>query len=95
MILNAKRVAVWWSYRTRHQSHVAPAERLWLESGQHQPLSSMARASIQQEDKMAAKKLGKNNWITYGRNMGFGLGFNLSKGFLSVELGFWYLAFEF
>ena len=50
MILNAKRVAVWWSYRIRHQSHVAPAERLLLESGQHQPLSLMARASTQQED---------------------------------------------
>ena len=50
MILNAKHVAAWWSYRTRHQSHVAPAERLWLESGQHQPLSLMARVSIQQED---------------------------------------------
>jgi hypothetical protein len=63
--------------------------------GQHQQLSLTAQAFTQQEDKMAAKKLGKNNWITYGRNMGFGLGFNLSKGFLSVELGFWYLAFEF
>jgi hypothetical protein len=50
MISNARHVAAWWSYRTRHQSPVAHAERLWLESGQHQPLSLMARASTQQED---------------------------------------------
>jgi hypothetical protein len=55
----------------------------------------MVQVSIQQEDKMAAKKLGKNNWITYGRNMGFGIGFNISSHFLSIDLGFWYVAFEY
>ena len=50
MILNAKHVAAWWNYRTRHQSHVAHVEKQWLESGQYQELNSMARASIQQED---------------------------------------------
>jgi hypothetical protein len=50
MISNAKHVAAWWSYRTRHQSHVTHVEKQWLESGQRQPLSLMARASIQQED---------------------------------------------
>jgi hypothetical protein len=80
--------------RIFHQ-HVALAVKLCSVYGQHQPLSSMARASTQQEDKMAAKKLGKNNWITYGRNMGFGIGFNISSHFLSIDLGFWYVAFEF
>jgi hypothetical protein len=50
MILNAKHVAAWWSYQTRHQSLVVHVEKLWLESGQHQPLSLTARASTQQED---------------------------------------------
>ena len=50
MILNAKRVAVWWSYRTRHLSPAPLAETQWLEYGQPQPLSLMARVSIQQED---------------------------------------------
>ena len=50
MTLNAKHVAAWWNYRTRHQSRVPPAEKQWLESGQPQPLSLMARVFIQQED---------------------------------------------
>jgi hypothetical protein len=50
MILNAKHVAVWWSYRTRHQSLALHAEKQWLEYGQHQPLSLMAQVFIQQED---------------------------------------------
>ena len=51
MISNAKRVAAWWSYQTRHQSPALRVEKQWLESGQPQPLSLMARASTQQEDK--------------------------------------------
>jgi hypothetical protein len=51
MILNAKHVAAWWSYRTRHQYPVLHVEKQWLESGQHQPLSLMARVSTAQEDK--------------------------------------------
>jgi hypothetical protein len=80
--------------RTFHQ-HVALAVKLCSVYGQHLPLSLMVQVSTQQEDKMAAKKLGKNNWITYGRNMGFGIGFNISNHFISFDLGFWYLAFEF
>jgi hypothetical protein len=57
MTLNAKHVAAWWNYRTRHQSHVTPAEKQWLESGQHQPLSSTAGASIQQEDNATIKRV--------------------------------------
>ena len=63
--------------------------------GQHQPLSLMVQASTQQEDKMTAKKVGKNKWLTYGCNSGFGLGFNICKYYISLELGFWYVAFEF
>jgi hypothetical protein len=63
--------------------------------GQHQQSSLIAQASTQQEDKMAAKKVGKNKYLTYGRNSGFGLGFNITKYYISLELGFWYLAFEF
>jgi hypothetical protein len=50
MISNAKRVAAWWSYRTRHQSPVSHVDKLWLEFGQHQPSSLMEQAFIQQED---------------------------------------------
>jgi hypothetical protein len=50
MISNAKHVAAWWSYRIRHQSPAQHAEKQWLESGQRQPLSLMARVSTAQED---------------------------------------------
>jgi hypothetical protein len=50
MILNAKHVAVWWSYRTRHPSLAPLVETQWLEYGQPQPLSLMALDSIPQED---------------------------------------------
>jgi len=50
MISNARHVAAWWSYRTRHQSPAQHVEKQWLESGQHQPLSLTAVVSIQQED---------------------------------------------
>lgn len=51
MILNARHVAQWWSYKTRHQLDAQHAETQWLESGQPQPLSSMAVGSTQQEDR--------------------------------------------
>jgi len=51
MILSATRVAQWWRYKTQHQQDVQLVEKQWLESGQPQALSLMARASIQQEDK--------------------------------------------
>jgi hypothetical protein len=57
MTLNAKHVAAWWNYRTRHQSHVTHAEKQWLESGQPQPLNLTARASIQQEDNATIKRV--------------------------------------
>lgn len=50
MTLNAKHVAAWWSYRTRHQFPVAHVEKQWLEYGQHQPSNLTAVDSIQQED---------------------------------------------
>jgi hypothetical protein len=63
--------------------------------GQHQQSSLMVQAFTQQEDRMVAKKVGRNKWLTFGRNSGFGLGFNVCKYYVSLELGFWYLAFEF
>jgi len=50
MTSNAKRVAQWWSYKTRQQRVAQPVVTQWLESGQHQPLSLTAVVSIQQED---------------------------------------------
>jgi hypothetical protein len=49
MTSNAKRVAQWWSYKTRHQRDAQHAAILWLESGLHQQSSSMEVVSIQQE----------------------------------------------
>jgi hypothetical protein len=56
MTLNAKHVARWWKYKTQHQSHVPHVGTQWLESGQRQPLSSMAVAFTQQEDKNVPTK---------------------------------------
>jgi hypothetical protein len=50
MILNATRVAQWWKYKTQPQQDVQLVEKQWLESGQPQALSLMARVSTQQED---------------------------------------------
>lgn len=50
MILNATRVAQWWSYQTQRQSPATPVAIQWLESGRHQPSSLTAVVSIQQED---------------------------------------------
>jgi hypothetical protein len=63
--------------------------------GQHQQSSSTAQAFTQQEDRMAAKKIGKNKWIAWGRFPGIAIGINISKHYISIELGFWYLTFEF
>ena len=51
MTSNAKRVAQWWSYKTRHQRVAQHVATQWLESGQHQRLNLMQAVSIQQEDK--------------------------------------------
>ena len=62
---------------------------------QHHQLSSMAVDSIQQEGKMAIKEIGKGKWFTYGRMSGFGIGFSINRYFIDVQLGFWYIGFEF
>ena len=40
------------------------------------------------------KKIG-NSYIYWGRNSGIGLGFNLSKHHITLDLLFWYAGFEF
>jgi hypothetical protein len=40
------------------------------------------------------KKIGKY-WFACGRKSGFGIGFNVSKYGLDMDLGFWYLGVEF
>lgn len=55
----------------------------------------MVQAFTQQEDKMAAKKIGKSKWIAWGRVPGIAIGISISKHYISVEVAFWYLTFEF
>ena len=57
MTLNAKHVAAWWSYRTRHQLPAPLAETQWLEYGQPQPLNLMEQDSIQQEDNATIRRV--------------------------------------
>lgn len=76
-----------------HQ-HVVLAVKLCSVYGQHQPLSSMARASTQQEVKMASKKIGRG-WVAWGRVPGFSLGICINKYFITVDLVFWYVSVEF
>ena len=57
MTLDAKHVAAWWSYRTRHQSPAPLAEIQWLEYGQPQRLNLMEQDSIQQEDDATIKRV--------------------------------------
>ena len=40
------------------------------------------------------KKIGKH-WFYGGRNSGIGLGFNLDKHHVTLDLLFWYAGFEF
>jgi len=44
---------------------------------------------------MTARKIGKNKWLTYGTNDGFNLGFSISRFYVVIEFGFWYVGFEF
>lgn len=44
---------------------------------------------------MTAKEIRPGKWLTYGRISGFGLGFNISRYFMTVELGFWYIGLEY
>jgi hypothetical protein len=47
------------------------------------------------EVEMAAKQLGVGKWLTYGRLGGFGFGFTISRYYANLDLGFWYIGFEF
>lgn len=40
------------------------------------------------------KKINKY-WFSAGRKSGFGIGFDISKYFIEIELGFWYVGLEF
>jgi hypothetical protein len=40
------------------------------------------------------KKIG-NYWFYVGRKAGFGIGFDFSKYFWNIDLGFWYIGQEF
>ncbi len=40
------------------------------------------------------KKIGRY-WFACGRKSGFGIGFNVSKYGLDMDLGFWYIGVEF
>jgi hypothetical protein len=47
------------------------------------------------EVKMAAKEIRMGKWLTYGRMSGFGIGFSINRYFVDVQLGFWYVGFEY
>jgi hypothetical protein len=47
------------------------------------------------EVEMAAKQLGVGKWLTYGRLGGFGFGFTISRYYANLDLGFWYVGFEY
>lgn len=40
------------------------------------------------------KKIGRC-WFAWGRKSGFGIGFNVSKFGIDLDLGFWYIGVEF
>jgi len=44
---------------------------------------------------MSQKKIGKNKWLTYGWMGGFGIGFTISKYYINLDLGFWYIGLEY
>jgi hypothetical protein len=41
------------------------------------------------------KKIGKKVWLAYGKLSGFGIGFQISRYNLDLNLGFWFIGFEF
>ena len=43
---------------------------------------------------MSEKKVGRL-WFAYGRLSGFGIGFQISKYNLDINLGFWYVGLEY
>jgi hypothetical protein len=45
---------------------------------------------------VTAKRIGMTNkWLTYGRVSGFAIGFSVNRYFIDIQLGFWYLGFEY
>ena len=40
------------------------------------------------------KKIGKY-WFHWGRISGIGIGFSINRNFIDVQLGFWYVGFEY
>ena len=44
---------------------------------------------------MTAKRIGMNNWLTYGWLYGFGIGFSITRYYITVELGFFYIGLEY
>jgi hypothetical protein len=44
---------------------------------------------------MTAREIVKGKWLTYGRMGGFGIGFTISRYYTSLDLGFWYVGFEY
>jgi hypothetical protein len=44
---------------------------------------------------MAAKEIRMGKWLTYGRIGGFGIGFTISRFYANLDLGFWYIGFEY
>lgn len=44
---------------------------------------------------MPAKRVLKDKWLTYGWLSGFGIGFGIYRHYVTLELGFWYVGFEY
>jgi hypothetical protein len=41
------------------------------------------------------KKLSNKVWLSYGIKSGFGIGFDISRWYVTFDLGFWYIGLEF
>jgi hypothetical protein len=41
------------------------------------------------------KGIGKKVWLSYGLKSGFGIGFEISRWYISLDLGFWYIGLEY
>ena len=44
---------------------------------------------------MSERKIGNRKWLTYGRVFGFAIGFSINRYFTEIQLGFWYVGFEY
>ena len=44
---------------------------------------------------MTEKRIVDKVWLAYGRKSGFGMGFNVSKYFLTIDFLFWYVGLEY